>query len=243
MGNSISRPSYVQRSLGVSDFPPRLLCFRLTPFTVWYSQDLFTSSPERRCLESDIYVGERLPGSGHSDDSVETTTTLSPVGPGSISSLKRKRGDYLTGSNHSDDPIEAVPQPPSPPLKRKRVVSDADLFSLAQTAPLLKRKREDSFTDCLLSKRPNLNCSSSRACSSHPTHAESSLPASPPFKEIRTSIHVLPNELIDLIIIRLDVNGLRTCTKVSILFREISGPRLLDALGFKPTGQYWLSVH
>ena len=59
--------------------------------------------------------------------------------------------------------------------------------------------------------------------------------------QIKTSILMFPNELLHQIIAFLNINGLTTCTKVSILFREISGPYFLATVKFKPS-KYWLAV-
>ena len=54
-------------------------------------------------------------------------------------------------------------------------------------------------------------------------------------------ILVLPNELLLIILTCLDADAARACSKVSVLFRELSGPLFLDTVGFK-LSPFWLTV-
>ncbi|KAG6381507.1 hypothetical protein JVT61DRAFT_90 [Boletus reticuloceps] len=103
-----------------------------------------------------------------------------------------------------------------------------------------KRKLEDDSTETLPSKRPRPSSTCTGPSLPHiPTaHVPTSY-----LPKIVSSIYVLPYECLEQILAYLAPDALRTCSKVSVLFRDIAGPLFLAGLGFKPAGRYWLPVN
>ena len=56
------------------------------------------------------------------------------------------------------------------------------------------------------------------------------------------SLFVLPNELLHEIIDHLGVKDLGACTRVSLILKDIAGPRYMTALKFSPVRRFWASV-
>jgi hypothetical protein len=56
------------------------------------------------------------------------------------------------------------------------------------------------------------------------------------------SLLVLPNELLLQIVSLLRVDDLRTCTRVSSLFKELAAPLYFGALNFDPKDSFWITV-
>ena len=56
------------------------------------------------------------------------------------------------------------------------------------------------------------------------------------------SLLILPNELFHEIIDHLGVKDLGMCTWISIILKDIAGPRYMTALKFSPAGRFWASV-
>ena len=56
------------------------------------------------------------------------------------------------------------------------------------------------------------------------------------------SLLILPNELLHEIIDLLGVKDLGTCTRISMILNDITGPRYMTALNFSPAGRFWASV-
>ena len=190
-------------------------------------------------------------------DHVETLSSKCPIfspisSPhfkvGSITSLKWSQEiDYADKHKLENNPPES-PSVKCLPLMHSLSEVLSPCLQITSYTSKLKRKLEDNYANNSPSQCPAIgSCSVAHTApvpEPHPVFkvSNTNYSHSPTHVEVQIEISILmfPNELLHQIITFLNIDGLRTCTKVSILFREISGPYFLATVKFKPS-KYWLT--